>query len=75
MDNKRIDYKNQIEDILESGRFHLSTIKPSDWAEENRFMDSSISPYKGPFSYKVTTYTKEIINCLSQEHTAHTVAI
>ena len=75
MDIKGVDYNNQIEDILESGRFHLSTIKPSDWAEANRVMDSSISPYKGPFSYDITPYTKEIINCLSPDHPAQIIAV
>lgn len=75
MDTKGVDYKNQIEDILEAGRFHLSTIKPSDWVEENRSMDSSVSRFKGPFRYDITPYTKEIVDCLSPDHPARIVAI
>lgn len=75
MDIKGIDYKNQIEDILEAGRFHLSTIKPSDWAEEHRFMDSSVSRYKGPFRYDITPYTREIVDCLSPDHPSHKISV
>ncbi len=75
IDIKGLDYSNQIENILESGRFHLSTIKPSDWIEANRFMDSSVSRYKGPFSYDITPYTKEIVDCLSPDHPARIVAV
>lgn len=75
MDIKELDYKNQIEDILESGRFHLSTIKPSHWAEANRFMDSSVSRFKGPFNYDITPYTREIVDCLSPDHPARKIAV
>lgn len=75
MDVKGLDYNSQIEDILESGRFHLSTIKPSDWIEANRFMDSSVSRYKGPFRYDITPYTREIVDCLSPDHPARIIAV
>ncbi len=61
--------------MLESGRFRLSTILPSAWTEKYRTMDSSVSRYKGRFSYDVTPYTKAIVDCLSPEHPARTVAV
>lgn len=68
-------YTENLLDILESSRHKLSTIKPSDWAEANRFMDSSVSRYKGRFSYDITPYTREIVDCLSQDHPARIISV
>ena len=69
------DYLENLSEIIEAGRFHLSTIKPSKWTEKNRYMDSSVSRYKGKFSYDITPYTKEIVDCLSPDHPARIVAV
>jgi phage terminase large subunit GpA-like protein len=64
-----------VEDILDFAVFELSTIKPSDWAEKNRTMDSSVSRFKGKFSYDVTPYTREIVDCLHPSHPARRIAV
>lgn len=69
------DYSDLIRSVIEEGRVQISTIKPSDWNEKNRSMDSSLSRYEGKFSYKVTPYTKEIVDCLSPDHPARIVAV
>ncbi len=69
------DYSNNLLQILEFGRHKLSTIKPSEWTEKNRSMDSSVSRFKGRFSYDITPYTREIVDCLSPEHPARIVAV
>lgn len=69
------DYTQQIMEILESGRVFLSTIKPSDWAEQNRVMDSSVSAFPGQFSFDRTPYTREIVDTLSQDHPARIVGV
>lgn len=69
------DYTEQLNDILEFGRHKLSTIKPSEWTEQNRSMDSSVSRFKGRFSYDITPYTREIVDCLSPNHPARIVAV
>jgi phage terminase large subunit GpA-like protein len=68
-------YNPQILDILESARFQLSTIKPSEWTEKHRSMDSSVSRFEGKFSYNVTPYTREIVDCLSPDHPARIIAV
>lgn len=70
-----LDYLENLSEIIEAGQFHLSTIKPSEWTEQKRYMDSSVSRYKGKFSYNITPYTKEIIDCLSPDHPARVVAV
>lgn len=67
-----VAYASQIFDILEAGRVHLSTIKPSDWTEQNMIMQK---PFPGPFSYSRTPYTREIIDCLAPDHPAKIIAV
>ena len=69
------DYSDQINEILDAGLFQFSTIKPSSWAEQNRVMDSSVSPFPGQFSFDVNPYTREIVDCLSPDHPARIIAI
>jgi phage terminase large subunit GpA-like protein len=71
----REEYVNNFLDVVEFGRHNLSTVKPSEWAEQNRSMDSSMSRYQGRFSYSITPYTRDIVDCLSPDHPATTIAV
>lgn len=62
-------------DILESSRFHLSTIKPSQWAEKHRIMTSTASSFQGPYRYSRTPYWREVIDCLSPDHPAQWIVV
>lgn len=70
-----IKYKSQVLDILEGSKVQLSNLLPSEWAEMNRVMTTDVSPFPGKFSYSRTPYFKEVVDCLSPYHDAHTVAI
>lgn len=70
-----LDYTRQIEGLLDACNIQLSTVKPSEWAEQNRMMDSSVSPFPGPFRFDKTPYTREILDCLSPDHPARILAI
>lgn len=63
-----IDYSPQIERILKSANYKVSTIKPSEFNEFYRHMDSSVSSRPGPFQYDQTPYLIEIVNSLDPEH-------
>jgi len=69
------DYTDIVNEILEFGRHKLSTILPSEWTEQNRTMDSIVSRFKGRFSYDITPYTREIVDCLSPEHPSRKIAV
>lgn len=69
------DFSSQIESILDVANIQLSTIKPSNWCEQNRSMDSSVSRFEGKFSYNVTPYTREIVDCLAPDHPARIIAV
>lgn len=68
-------YESQLHDIINATRVKLSSQKPSEWTEDHRVMDSSVSRFKGRFSYNITPYTREIVDCLSQDHPARTIAV
>ena len=70
-----MEYEDQITDILDSGAFLLSNIKPSDWAEKNRTMTPDVSPIPGKLSYRNSPYTREIVDCLSPDHPARIIAV
>jgi phage terminase large subunit GpA-like protein len=70
-----IDYTKSVESLFDSALFELSTIKPSDWGEQNRVMTSDISPIPGKLSYKNSPYTREIVDCLAPDHPSKVIAI
>lgn len=70
-----MQWEQQAIDLLDSARFLISNIKPSEWNEKHRTMTSEVSPFPGPFSYKMTPYLREVVDCLSPGHPAHTVAV
>lgn len=65
----------KIDDLLESCRNYISDIKPSEWAEKNRVMDSSETPFPGPFRYDKTPYSREIVDCMAPDHPARVIAV
>lgn len=69
---KVAEYLPQIIDILESSRVKISSLKPSDWAEQNIIMPK---PFPGPLRYEKTPYTREIIDCFAPDHPAREIAV
>jgi phage terminase large subunit GpA-like protein len=53
----------------------LTKTLPSDWIEDNIILPDGVSRYKGPFSYDISPYAKEIVNTLDSSHPARTVSI
>lgn len=49
--------------------------KPSDWVEENIILPDGVSRYKGPFSYDISPYAKEIVNRIASDDPARVVSI
>ena len=52
----------------------ISTIKPSEWAVQNRIMRSN-SGVPGRFDWKNAPYAREIVDCFSQSHPARRIAV
>jgi len=45
----------------------LDPLTPSEWAERNRYLPQGVTPLPGLFSFKVTPYLREIVDCLGVE--------
>lgn len=75
MDNTQIwlDNYNRIHNKAYS--INLVKPRPSDWIEENIILPDGVSRYKGPFSYNVSPYAKEIVNRIDSGDPARVVAI
>jgi len=65
--------QNQLQGILDFGRFQLSDISPSEWAEKNIVI--KVGNFPGKLSYDITPYSRKIIDCLSPYHPAEEVVI
>jgi len=65
-------YQIQIEDIINSGLVQLSSIKPSDWVEQNVIMGK---PFPGPYRYRLTPYWREVIDRFATDDPMRWIAI
>ena len=54
---------------------NLVKTKPSDWIENNIYLPDGVSRYKGPFSYDISPYAKEIVNRIDSGDPSRVVAI
>ena len=48
---------------------------PSVWVEKNIILPDGVSRYKGPFSYKISPYAREIVDTIASSHPARVVSI
>lgn len=71
---EEVDLQEVFFDILENTRLHLYDLKPSDWYEANMVMPRG-SAFPGPFSYKLTPYWREPLDCAGKNHPAKEVSI
>lgn len=58
------DWSDVIDDIFSAADFRLSDIMPSEWAEQNRFMNSEVSSMEGMYSFDNSPYVREIVDFL-----------
>ena len=52
----------------------LWSIKPSEWAEQKRYLPPQVTPLPGPFRFDVAPYTREIVDCMSDDSPVREVA-
>lgn len=61
-----------LERIVDSDSTELSTIKPSEWVEQNMYMEE---PFPGLYRYWLTPYCREIIDTFAKDHPMLWIAI
>jgi phage terminase large subunit GpA-like protein len=66
------EYFEQFVRILEASRIKISSLKPSEWAEQNIIMPK---PMPGPLRYEKTPYTREIIDRFAPDDPARDIAL
>lgn len=66
--------EKEIASIIDSTKSYLSNQLPSEWYEENMVMPlGTASP--GPFSFDMTPYWREVLDCFSTFHPAKEISI
>lgn len=68
------NYIESLENILDDCKIELSDILPSDWYEQNMIMPRG-SAFPGPFSFELTPYWKEPLDCAHKNHPAKEVTV
>lgn len=66
--------QTQIDEILEGTRIYISNLKPSEWYEKNMIMPRG-SAFPGPFSFDLTPYWREPLDCAAKDHPAKEISI
>ena len=69
------EYQTQIFQIFDAADVRLSSLKPSEWAEQNRMMTSEETPLPGMFRYTNSPYTKAIVDCLDPHDPSRIIAV
>lgn len=69
------NWSDIIDEVLEAANHQISNILPSEWAEQNRYMDSTVSPVQGLFSFDNSPYTREIVDFLHPSNPAQICVI
>lgn len=67
-------FEKQIADILDSTKIYLSDTSPSEWYEQNMVMPRG-SAFPGKFSFDLTPYWREPLDCANALHSAKEVTI
>jgi phage terminase large subunit GpA-like protein len=75
MDNTQIWLENYERIHQKMYDIKLVKEKPSDWIEKNIYLPDGVSRYKGPFSYDISPYAKEIVNRLDSGDPSRVVSI
>jgi phage terminase large subunit GpA-like protein len=54
---------------------HVKVLRPSEWAEQHRYLPPSVTPLPGRYSFSLTPYLREIVDCLSVDSPIREVSV
>jgi phage terminase large subunit GpA-like protein len=60
---------------IEALTTRLDPLTPSEWAERNRYLPQGVTPLPALFSFKVTPYLREIVDCLGVDSPVRLIAV
>lgn len=52
----------------------LDIVSPSSWAEKNRYLPPSVTPFPGYYSFDVAPFVREILDCMAVDSPVREVA-
>ena len=67
--------KNQFKELFEGISTGEILLTPSEWAEKNVVLDSSVTSLPGKFSFDTTPYMREVLDTFYPYHPAKIVAL
>ena len=68
------DQASWLADALDGVITEREFVRPSEWAEANRYLPSQLTSMPGHFRFSVTPYLREILDCLSLDSPIREVA-
>lgn len=66
---------NKTEKLINAFRTNITELTPVEWAEQNRYLTSDVTPWEGYLSYSRTPYLKEIVNSIMPDCPAKVVTV
>jgi len=64
-----------LADKFASWTTEMEVLKPSEWAEEKRYLPPQHTALPGPYRFAVTPYLREIVDCLSPDSPIREVSL
>lgn len=79
MISRQAEFENSQREWLASAFDALTSsilyISPSEWAEQNRYLPPAVTPLPGLFSFDVTPFMREILDCLGVDSPIRELAL
>lgn len=64
-----------LADRWENWTTEMEVLKPSEWAEQSRYLPPQHTALPGPYRFSVTPYLREIVDCFSPESPIRVVSV
>lgn len=75
MAEPRLDDEAWLDQQFESLTFEMNPLRPSEWAEQKRYLPPAATSLPGFYSFKVAPYLREIVDCLGVESPVREVTL
>jgi phage terminase large subunit GpA-like protein len=69
-----LDARDWLAEKFEAVTTEMHVIRPSEWAEQKRYLSQAESSIPGPYRFSVTPFLREIVDCLSADSPVRFVA-
>jgi phage terminase large subunit GpA-like protein len=67
LDAFELDQRERLAQLFDAWTAERIMLRPSEWAEANRYLPASVTPMAGYYRFAQTPYLKEIVDCLGAD--------